>query len=233
MAAHSELRNVRACVFDAYGTLFDFHSAVARHREEIGPKADALSAVWRQKQLEYTWLRALMRRHAPFREVTAEALDYAIEAVGLPRGDEVQETLMQAYLRLAAYPEVGEVMGRLRASRLKTAILSNGTPDMLGAAIESAGLAGTLDAVLSVEAVGVFKPDPRVYQLAVDELAVTPDRILFLSSNAWDVAGAAHFGFRVGWVNRSAAPAERLPGRATVETRDLAGLPDLLGLDDD
>jgi len=229
MPAHSALRGVRACVFDAYGTLFDFHSAAASLRDALGPQADELSATWRTKQLEYTWLRALMRRHAPFEQVTGEALDYAFEATGVAPGD-VRDRLLRAYLKLDAYPEVAGVLDALRSGGMKTAILSNGTPDMLGAAIESAGLTGSLDAVLSVEAVGVFKPDPRVYQLAVDELGVAAQDICFMSSNAWDVAGAAHFGFRVVWVNRGGAPAERLPGRPTVETRDLRGLPELLGL---
>lgn len=219
---------IKACVFDAYGTLFDVHSAVGRLRARIGADGDALSQLWRTKQLEYTWLRALMGRHVDFWQVTGDALDYALDRTGVDRA--VREPLMQAYLSLDAYPEVPEVLRRLRAGGLKTAILSNGEPKMLQAGARSAGIDGLLDAILSVEDVGVFKPHPRVYQLAVDRLAVRPDQITFQSSNAWDVHGAATFGLRPVWINRFGAPAERLPGSAEHVLKDLTGLPALLGL---
>ena len=224
----ARMSGIRACVFDAYGTLFDVHSAVARLRERVGEQADALSQLWRTKQLEYTWLRALMGRHADFWQVTGDALDYALARTGVDRA--VREPLMQAYLSLDAYPEVPEVLRRLRAGGLKTAILSNGEPEMLEAAARSAGIDGLLDAVLSVEEVGIFKPHPKVYQLAVDRLGAPADRIAFQSSNAWDVNGAATFGLRAVWINRLGMPAERLPGAAEHELRDLSGLPALLGL---
>jgi 2-haloacid dehalogenase len=220
---------IRACVFDAYGTLFDVHSAVARLRAEVGEQADALSQLWRTKQLEYTWLRALMRRHADFWQVTGDALDYALALHRIDAGP-IREPLLQAYLTLDTYPEVPAMLERLRAAGLKRAILSNGEPNMLAAGAQSAGIAGLLDAVLSVEEVGVFKPDPRVYQLAVDHLGVPPAAIAFLSSNAWDINGAASFGLRPVWVNRLGAPPERLPGAAEHELSDLAGLPALLGV---
>ncbi len=223
------MSGIRACVFDAYGTLFDVHSAVARLKPQIGPKADALSQLWRSKQLEYTWLRALMGRHAHFWQVTGDALDYALSAQGIePAG--IREPLMAAYLSLDAYPEVPSVLERLRAGGLQTAILSNGEPEMLRAGVQSAKIGDLLDAVLSVEEVGIYKPHPKVYQLAVDRLGVRPDEIAFQSSNAWDVHGAASFGLRPVWVNRGGAPAERLPGGAEFELRDLSGLPALLGL---
>jgi 2-haloacid dehalogenase len=216
-------------VFDAYGTLFDVHSAVGRLRAQVGDQADALSQLWRIKQLEYTWLRALMRRHRDFWQITGDALDYALARHRIDPGP-IREPLLQAYLTLDTYPEVPAMLERLRAAGLKRAILSNGEPKMLQAGAESAGIAGLLDAVLSVEEVGVYKPDPRVYQLAVDRLGVPPEAIAFQSSNAWDVHGAATFGLRPVWVNRFGAPPERLPGAAEHELRDLAGLPALLGL---
>ena len=224
----ARLSGIRACVFDAYGTLFDVHSAVARLRERVGEQADTLSQLWRAKQLEYTWLRALMGCHADFWQVTGHALDYALARTGTDPA--VREPLMQAYLALDAYPEVPDVLRRLRAGGLETAILSNGEPGMLEAAARSAKIAGLLDAVLSVEAVGIFKPHPKVYQLAVDRLEMRPDQIAFQSSNAWDVHGAAAFGLRAVWINRLGMPPERLPGAAEHELRDLSGLPALLGL---
>ena len=168
-----------------------------------------------------------MGRHAAFWQVTGDALDYALARTGV--GVSVREPLMQAYLTLDAYPEVADVLRRLRAAGLKLAILSNGEPAMLAAAVDKAGIGALLDAVFSVEEVGVYKPDPRVYRLAVDRLALRADQIAFPSSNGWDVNGAACFGLRPVWINRFAAPAERLPGDAECELRDLSGLPGLLG----
>jgi 2-haloacid dehalogenase len=222
------MAEIEACVFDAYGTLFDVHSAVARLRARVGAHADALSQLWRTKQLEYTWLRALMGHHVDFWQVTGDALDYALARTGVDQA--VREPLMQAYLELDAYPEVPDMLRRLRAGGLKTAILSNGEPRMLEAGARSAGIDDLLDAILSVEDVGIFKPHPKVYQLAVDRLGVRSDQIAFQSSNAWDVHGAAIFGLRAVWINRSGAPPERLPGAAEHELRDLSGLPELFGL---
>ena len=222
------MAGIEACVFDAYGTLFDVHSAVARLRARVGEQADALSQLWRTKQLEYTWLRALMGRHTDFWQVTGDALDYALARTGADPA--LREPLMRAYLALDAYPEVPDVLRRLRHAAVTTAILSNGEPEMLAAGAKSAGIEGLLDAILSVEEVGIFKPHPKVYQLAVDRLAVRPDQIAFQSSNAWDVSGAAAFGLRAVWINRLGMPPERLPGAAEHELRDLSGLPALLGL---
>jgi len=222
------MSGIRACVFDAYGTLFDVHSAVARLRARLGAQADALSQLWRTKQLEYTWLRALMGRHVDFWQVTGDALDHALARTETDPG--VREPLMQAYLSLDAYPEVPGVLQRLREGGLATAILSNGEPRMLEAAARSAGIEDLLDAILTVEDVGIFKPHPKVYQLAVDRLAVRPEEIAFQSSNAWDISGAATFGLRAVWINRLGMPPERLPGAAEHELRDLSGLPVLLGI---
>lgn len=223
------MEGIRACVFDAYGTLFDVHSAVARLRPRIGDQADALSQLWRTKQLEYTWLRALMDRHADFWQVTADALDYAFARLEID-GSAIRGPLLEAYLSLDAYPEVPDVLARLRQAGLKLAILSNGEPRMLQAGAQSAGIDGLLDAILSVEDVGIFKPHPKVYQLAVDRLGVPARAIAFQSSNAWDISGAACFGFRPVWINRLGAPAERLPGDPEHQLRDLSALPALLGV---
>jgi 2-haloacid dehalogenase len=222
------MAGIEACVFDAYGTLFDVHSAVARLRAGVGARADELSQLWRTKQLEYTWLRALMGRHADFWRVTGDALGYALARTGVDPA--VRESLMQAYRSLDAYPEVPDVLRRLREAGLRTAILSNGAPEMLAAGARSAGIEELLDAILSVEDVGVFKPHPEVYRLAVARLGVAADRIAFQSSNGWDVHGAATFGLRAVWINRLGMPPERLPGAAEHELGDLAGLPALLGL---
>lgn len=228
-AAAGPIAAARACVFDAYGTLFDVHSAVDRSRERLGAKADAVSRLWRAKQLEYTWLRSLMGRHADFWQVTREALDYALDAHGVA-DDALSGDLMQAYLSLSAYPEAMEVLERVKAGGLATAVLSNGAPTMLDSAVASAGIGAHLDAVLSVEAVGIYKPDPRVYRLATDVLGVEPRHIVFVSANAWDAAGAAAAGLTVAWCNRFGQRRERLPGEPHFQIRDLREVLVLLGL---
>ena len=226
--AEAALSPIDACVFDAYGTLFDVHAAAARCRDALGDKADALSATWRRKQLEYTWLRSLMGRHADFWQVTGDALDFALAEAGIA-GAGLRERLMQVYERLDAYPEAPGVLAELKRAGFRTAILSNGTPAMLAAAVANAGIADRLDRVLSVEDVGIYKPHPSVYRLAVDRLGVPAGRICFLSANGWDAAGAAQFGFRVVWINRFGQHRERLPAEPEVEIADLTALPPLLG----
>ncbi|MSP68515.1 MAG: haloacid dehalogenase type II [Alphaproteobacteria bacterium] len=227
--AAPRMTGIRACVFDAYGTLFDVHSAVVQSRAVIGPKAEALSASWRAKQLQYTWLRSLMRRHADFWQVTGDALDFALAEHGIADPD-LRTRLMESYLSLAPYPEVPACIAHLRQVGLATAILSNGTPFMLEAAVTSAGLGGQFDAILSVEAVGIYKPDPRVYQLAVDRLGLAATTVLFLSANGWDAHGARAFGLRVAWCNRFQQPDEVIPVAPDATIATLAELPGLLGL---
>ena len=219
--------DIKVCVFDAYGTLFDVHAAVGHHRSRLGDKADAVSAMWRTKQLEYTWLRSLMDRYVPFWQVTGEALDYAFDAheVSDPA---LRDDLLNAYLQLDCYPEVPEVLTRLTDAGMRTALLSNGSPEMLDAAVRNSNLEELLDAVFSVDDLGIFKPHPSVYQLAVDGLAVEPRQVSFQSSNAWDAAAAATFGFRVAWVNRFGQAEERLPDRPDVQLRTLSELPDVV-----
>ncbi len=194
-------------VFDAYGTLFDVHSVADTGREITGDPA-ALSTLWRQKQLEYTWLRSLMGRYEDFWAVTEAALRYTVRRLELRASDEQLRRLMQAYLTLACFPEVPRALARL-AGR-PCAILSNGSPAMLHAAVESSGLAGALAHVISVDEVKVFKPSPLVYALAPQRMGIPARDLLFVSSNAWDVAGAKSFGYQVAWCNRTNAPAEEL-----------------------
>ena len=227
--SHPDFQDIKACVFDAYGTLFDVHSAVARGGAALGDKAQAVSDLWRQKQLEYTWLRSLMGAHTDFWQVTREALEYALASYGV-ENLALRDGLMELYLSLDAYPEVPDALEALRKAGLKTAILSNGSPTMLDSAVASAAIADSLDALLSVEEVGIYKPDPRVYQLAVDRLDVQPAEICFLSSNAWDAVAAAHFGFKVAWINRFNKARERLPAQPQAEITNLMELPPLLGV---
>jgi 2-haloacid dehalogenase len=222
------LTGVRTCVFDAYGTVFDFASAAAGCRDMVGDKVERLTALWRDKQLQYTWLRALQDRHADFWQVTGDALDFALETLDLKQVG-LRDRLMNLYLTLAAFPEVPEVLRRLRTAGLTTAILSNGSPSMLQAVVANAGIGDLLDLVLSVEEIGVYKPHPRVYRLAVDRLSTAPGDILFLSSNAWDAYAASAFGLRVIWCNRYGQHREHLPGSPDREIRTLAEVPALVG----
>ena len=226
--AHPRFGDISACVFDAYGTLFDYNTAAARHSAVLGENAAPLAGLWRLKQLQYTWLRSLMGRYTGFWQVTGEALDFAMGELGI-EDDALRANLMEAYLTLDAYPEVQETLATLRAHGLRTAILSNGEPRMLDAAVEAAGLADSLDAVLSVEEVGIYKPHPSVYRLVVDRLGVAAANVSFQSSNAWDANGAAAFGFRVAWCNRFGQGQERIPEAPDAEIATLAELPALLG----
>jgi 2-haloacid dehalogenase len=213
----------RALVFDAYGTLYDVHAVVQRCDEFWPGRGTELSKLWRAKQLEYTWQRSLMRRYAPFSQVTREALAYACQALKLPLDGEREAGLMQEYLRLAAYPDVPGALGRFK---MKTAILSNGSPDMLDPLVRHSGL--KFDAVLSVDDVKIFKPAPAVYQVAVDRLGVKKEDIGFVSSNCWDALGAKSFGFRVYWINRAGAPLDALGLQPDGQLRSLGDLPEVL-----
>ncbi|WP_413850808.1 haloacid dehalogenase type II [Albidovulum sp.] len=222
---------ISTCIFDAYGTLFDVTAAARTAAAEPGREALAalwprLAEDWRRKQLEYSWLRTVMGRHADFRTVTADALDWALEAAGLADAG-LRDRLLALYRDLAAYPEVPAVLAALKRRGLATAILSNGSPDMLAAAVHSAGIGGLLDDVLSVESVGVFKPDPRVYGLVAERFGPARDAVLFVSANGWDAAGAAAYGFRTAWVNRAHLPVDRLPARPHHVVADLTPIPDL------
>jgi 2-haloacid dehalogenase len=222
-------RDISACVFDAYGTLFDLDSVTAAMDARLGGRAGELGALWRRKQLEHTWLRSLMGRYTDFWHVTGESLDVAMQSLGLTN-PLLRAELMQHYLSPTAYPGAADAVDRLAAAGLKTAILSNGSPTMLTGALSAARLENKFDAVISVEEVSVYKPHPSVYKLACDRFDLQPGQIAFVSSNSWDAAGAAAFGFRVVWINRTGAPSEKLPGEPEVEIAALADLPALLGL---
>ena len=208
---YEPLRGIGACVFDAYGTLFDVASAAARHRGVLGDRAESLNLHWREKQLQYTWLRTLQGRYADFWQVTGEALDFALESLEIANAG-LRESLMNSYLTLDTFPEVRETLTTIRAKGAKTAILSNGSAEMLRAAVQSADIGDVLDAVLSVDEVGMYKPHPSVYRLAVERLGIDAKALAFCSSNAWDAYGASAFGMRVIWCNRYHQKPEHLPG---------------------
>jgi len=227
MPQESLIPNIKACVFDAYGTLFDVHSAVGKYSERLGNFSDQVSSIWRTKQLEYTWLRSLMKKHADFWQVTQDALDYALDVFNIT-DKQLRNELIDAYLELDCYPEVPDTLVNLKDGGRQIAILSNGSPAMLEAVVKSSGLEDLAQIILSVEMVGIFKPDPTVYQLAVDRIGVTEAEIVFMSSNAWDAVGATAFGLRVAWINRFAQRPERLPFQPDIEIKTLEELPGLL-----
>jgi 2-haloacid dehalogenase len=213
-----------ALVFDAYGTLFDVHAVIARCERFWPGRGAALSQLWRQKQLEYSWQRSLMGRYAPFSELTRDALAYGCEALGLALDDKQAKALMEEYLNLAPYPDVPDALDQLKADGRKLAILTNGSPDMIEPLVRNR-LPGRLEAVLSVEPLRIFKPAPQVYQSAVNRLGVPAARIGFVSSNCWDALGAKSFGFTVFWINRGGAPVDRLGFQPDGMLESLGDLP--------
>jgi 2-haloacid dehalogenase len=210
-------------VFDAYGTLFDVHAAIARHRAAAGPDADRFSEIWRAKQLEYTWTNTLAGRYADFWTLTEQALDYALARVPSVPGA-LRGQLLDAYLTLDAFPDARAMLRDLKGRGERTAILSNGSPRMLQAAVEAARLADRLDAVISVDVIRMYKPRPEVYALVTKTLAVAPAEVVFVSSNRWDVMGAAAVGFRTAWVNRAGMPDEYSGHPPAAVLSDLSGL---------
>ncbi|MEM6665561.1 MAG: haloacid dehalogenase type II [Pseudomonadota bacterium] len=220
---------VEAVIFDAYGTLFDIHAPTARAAAAIGdPKqADALGRLWRDKQLQYSWLRSLMGVYTDFWIVTQDALDYALEAMGI-NDPALKNTLLDLYFKVDAYPDAISALEALKAKGLKTAILSNGSRDMLDAAVTSSGASTHLDQVLSVADVRIFKPDGAVYTLAETAFGLPAARMAFVSCNGWDAWGSAHYGFQTVWLNRFALPKERLPGEPKAIITGLDQLPELL-----
>ncbi len=223
---------IKTCVFDAYGTLFDVAAAARDAAREPGAERLAkawptLAADWRRKQLEYTWLRAITGEHTDFWSVTQDGLDWALDAQGLLGDAALRERLLNLYWTLPAYAEVPGVLADLKAAGFSTAILSNGSPDMLDAAVVSAGLGDMLDDVLSVESVGVFKPADAVYSLVTERFACTPDEVLFVSSNGWDASAAAGYGFITLWVNRAGDPMDRLGHPPHEMLTDLTPIPDI------
>ncbi len=223
------LTGIHACVFDAYGTLFDVNSAAAQERGALGDKWQPLADLWRTKQLQYTWLRGLMGRHADFWQVTGDALDYSMASLKID-DPALRSRLMDLYLRLKSYAEVKATLEQLNKGGMKLAILSNGSPKMLAAATENSAIASLIDALISVEEVQVFKPHPSVYALAAARFGIKPEQICFLSSNSWDAHAAKAFGFHVVWCNRFGQAPERMPELPDGEISTLAALPEILGL---
>jgi len=224
----AKLEGIQACVFDAYGTLFDVHAPVAKLAQEIGEKAEALSRLWRQKQLEYSWLRSLMGVHADFWHVTGDALDYALAFHGI-EDPGLKDELMVLYLKLDAYPDAKAALEALKSRNMRTGILSNGSPSMLDAAVRSAGIEKLLDQVLSVEDVGIYKPSRRVYRLAMQKFVLhDAPAICFVSSNTWDAQAAAQFGFQVVSIDRFGLPNDKIPGKPAVIVKSLSELPNLI-----
>ena len=226
---------ITTCIFDAYGTLFDVAAAARQAAGEPGfeklqQKWPELANHWRLKQLQYTWLRAVTDAHADFWDVTQDGLDWALEATDLHGDATLRQRLLDLYWELQAYPEVPEMLRALKSGGLQTAILSNGSPPMLDGAVQSAGIGDVLDDVLSVESVGVFKPDSRVYDLVPERFRCARDEVLFVSSNGWDAAGASGYGFVTAWVNRAGEPMDRLPWKPAHVLSDLMPIPQLAGL---
>ncbi|MEX0287125.1 MAG: haloacid dehalogenase type II [Paracoccaceae bacterium] len=223
---------ITTCIFDAYGTLFDVAAAARQAAGEPAYVAIAecwpkLASDWRLKQLQYTWLRAVTDAHTDFWEVTQNGLDWALEAQGLHNDAPLRKRLLELYWELQAYAEVPAMLTALKAAGMNTAILSNGSPDMLNGAVQSAGIGDVLDDVLSVESVGIFKPDRRVYDLVGQRFGCAPDEVLFVSSNGWDAAAASGYGFQTAWANRAGEPVDRLPWTPDHILSDLTTIPDL------
>jgi 2-haloacid dehalogenase len=220
---------IKACLFDAYGTLFDVASAARSLADELGPNWQPLAETWRAKQLNYSWLRSLMGAHVDFWQVTAEALDFALEERGLQDAG-LRQRLLDLYFNLACYPEVPAMLRQLKDVGFITGILSNGAPAMLEAACRSAGIDTLIDHLISVEDVGIYKPDPRIYRLAMEKLVLPASAIAFHSSNGWDIHAGKRAGFYAIWINRSGQPAERLPNPPDIVLRNLTDVPGILGI---
>jgi len=225
---------ITTCIFDAYGTLFDVTAAARALAGEPGQAGFAavwtqVAEDWRSKQLQYSWQRAITGDYCDFWQVTQDGLDWALERAGLD-APELREALLGLYWRLAAYPEVPQVLAALQRAGIARAILSNGSPEMLAGAVTSAGIGDMLDDVLSVAAVGTFKPDARVYDLVGARFGCRPGQVLFVSANGWDAAAAAGYGFQTLWINRAGAPVDRLPGRPANVAGDLGAVANILGI---
>ncbi|WP_028220849.1 haloacid dehalogenase type II [Paraburkholderia oxyphila] len=200
--------NTQTFVFDAYGTLLDVNAAVKKEIASFGETGEAFAGLWRTRQLEYCWTRTLMNRYANFWAVTEEALDYALRSFNLDQDRKLRERLLKSYFELSAHPDARDALRLLKAKGARLAVLSNGTNDMLQAALEAGGLLEYMDAVLSVDDLKIYKPDPRVYQYVCDRLDVTPEKVVFVSSNSWDLAGGSSFGFKVARINRTGGARE-------------------------
>lgn len=227
----TKFSNIQACVFDAYGTLFDVHSAAAQHSKKLGSLEQPVSELWRSKQLQYTWLRSLMGAYDDFWEVTGNSLDYALATHGV-EDDKLRDQLMNAYLQLGCFEEVPTVLKTLKDNGIVTAVLSNGSPDMLDPMVENSGVAEFIDDIFSVDEVKIYKPAAEVYDIACKKYGIRPEEVSFQSSNCWDAIGAAHFGYQVAWCNRYKQELDMLPAKPQVEITNLLELLPILGIGD-
>ena len=195
-----KIENIEACVFDAYGTLFDVNSAAAKCKKKLSNRWESFANAWRTTQLEYTWLRSLMKRHKNFWEITEDSLDHTMETFKIKQG--MRNELLNLYKELSPYPEVKECLEELKSKKIKIAILSNGTPDLLKGLVESNNIQNYFDDIMSIETVGIYKPDSKVYDMPIKKYNCKPENICFMSSNTWDVSGGGVFGYNAVWVNR-------------------------------
>ena len=221
------MNNTKACIFDAYGTLFDVNAACRELSLDVGDKWQDLASLWRLRQVEYTWLRNSMNEYVDFWEITANALDYAMEVLNL-KNKKLRDELLELYLKLEAYPEVKEVLEKLRDKKYKTGILSNGSMQMLDSAVKNAKIENLLDAVISVEECKIYKPSSAVYDLVERKIDIPKDKVTFFSSNAWDMHAAANYGFKTIWVNRFDGTLERLPGKPSAIVKSLNNIDELI-----
>lgn len=206
------MNKIKACIFDAYGTLFDVNAACRELSKEVGDNWKKLASLWRLRQVEYTWLRNSMDEYIDFWQITSDALDYAMETLGI-ENNELREELLNLYLKLEAYPEVNDLLKKLKQRGLKTGILSNGSMKMLNSAVDNANIREYLDGILSVEECKIYKPSSKVYDLVKFKMQISKENVLFFSSNAWDMHAASNYGFKTIWVNRFNTKLERLPGK--------------------
>ena len=206
------MNKIKACIFDAYGTLFDVNAACRELSKEVGDNWEQLASLWRLRQVEYTWLRNSMDEYIDFWQITSDALDYAMETLGIENND-LREELLNLYLKLEAYPEVNDILKKLKQRGLKTGILSNGSMKMLNSAVDNANIREYLDGILSVEECKIYKPSSKVYDLVKIKMQISKENVLFFSSNAWDMHAASNYGFKTIWVNRFNTKLERLPGK--------------------
>jgi len=195
-----KIENIKACVFDAYGTLFDVNSAAVKCKEKLGNRWENFANAWRTTQLEYTWLRSLMKKHKNFWEITEDSLDHAMETFKIKK--EMRNELLNLYKKLSPYPEVKDCLEELKSKKIKIAILSNGTPDLLEELVRSNNIQNYFDDIMSIESVGIYKPDSKVYEMPIKKYDCKPENICFMSSNTWDVSGGGVFGYNAVWVNR-------------------------------
>jgi len=195
-----KIKNIKACVFDAYGTLFDVNSAAEKCKQKLGSKWESFANAWRTTQLEYTWLRSLMKKHKNFWEITEDSLDHSMETFKIK--NEMRNELLDLYKKLRPYPEVKECMEGLKEKKIKIAILSNGTPDLLTGLVKNNNIENYFDDIMSIESVGIYKPDSKVYEMPIKKYNCKPENICFMSSNTWDISGGGVFGYNAVWVNR-------------------------------